>query len=228
MIGVSILRPLLALCVLLLCVCIAGMAYARQFIVFNEQVYTFVEKEYGIEARSRVTEWSDLLRNVLPYKNTVYAKMEITNDFFNAVPWRSDEDHWGQEDYWATPIELLATNAGDCEDYSVAKYYSLRYASIPDSKLRITYVKSLTYNQAHMVLAYYPAPNADPLILDNINGKILPASQRTDLLPVYSFNGESIYMAAQNQKRLSKSSEGGLPKWKQLNQRFMRQLKGQK
>jgi len=227
MVSLLVVRPLLALS-LLLCLVIASMAYARQFIIFNEQVYAFVEREYGTDARTRVMAWSDLLRNKLPYENTVNAKMKAANDFFNAVPWQSDSDHWGQEDYWATPIELLATNAGDCEDYSVAKYYSLRYASVPDSKLRITYVKSLTYNQAHMVLAYYPTPNADPLILDNINGQILPASQREDLLPVYSFNGDSIFMTAQNQKKLSKSSEGGLPKWKQLNQRFIRQLRGQK
>jgi hypothetical protein len=45
-----------------------------------------------------------------------------------------------------------------------------------------------------MVLAYYPTPDAEPLILDNLIGDIKPASQRTDLEPVYSFNDEDLWL----------------------------------
>ena len=50
---------------------------------------------------------------------------EWANDFFNALPWISDDEHWGKRDYWATPIEMLATNGGDCEDFSIGKYLTL-------------------------------------------------------------------------------------------------------
>ena len=56
-------------------------------------------------------------------------------------------------------------------------------------RLRITYVKSERRNQAHMVLAYYEDPTKEPLILDNLTSKILPATKRPDLTPVFSFNG---------------------------------------
>ncbi|MDM8349520.1 transglutaminase-like cysteine peptidase [Pseudomonas sp. sp1636] len=55
---------------------------------------------------------------------------------------------WGERDYWATPIEALVKGAADCEDYSLAKYFSLRQLGVPTGKLRLTYVKALKLNQA--------------------------------------------------------------------------------
>ncbi len=81
-------------------------------------------------------------------------------------------------------MELLTTNGGDCEDFSIAKYLTLRAMGVPDDQLRIIYVKALELNQAHMVLAWYKTPGSDPLILDNLINDIKPASQRNDLEPV--------------------------------------------
>ncbi len=99
------------------------------------------------------------------------------------------------EDYWATPVEMLASNGGDCEDFSIAKYFSLKELGVPPGSLRITYVRALKFNEAHMVLAYYPTPDADPFILDNLTGKLVRASERDDLEPVYSFNDEDLWTA---------------------------------
>jgi predicted transglutaminase-like cysteine proteinase len=76
----------------------------------------------------------------------------------------------------------------------LAKYFTLRRLGVPSDRMRITYVKALRLNQAHMVLTYYPTPAADPLVLDNIDGIIRPASQRNDLLPVYAFNAEGLFL----------------------------------
>lgn len=122
-------------------------------------------------------------------------KLESVNRFFNKVPFVSDWEHWGKADYWATPIEFLATNGGDCEDFAIAKYLTLRELGVPNERLRITYVKARTINQAHMVLTYYAVPDAEPLVLDNLNKNILPASQRHDLVPVYNFNGDHLWLA---------------------------------
>ena len=122
------------------------------------------------------------------------TKLRAVNDFFNKVRWLDDLTVWGKNDYWATPLEFLERNAGDCEDFSIAKYFTLRELGVPESKLRIMYVKALAYNQAHMVLLYYASPSAMPLVLDNINPKIEPASKRTDLVPVYSFNGSGLWI----------------------------------
>ncbi|GAA5316039.1 MAG: hypothetical protein AseanaTS_12440 [Candidatus Pelagadaptatus aseana] len=75
-----------------------------------------------------------------------------------------------------------------------------------------------------MVLAYYPSPEAEPLILDNINKKVLPASQRKDLLPVYSFNAKNLWLAKARNKRLKADSQKNLPQWRQVNERMLQEL----
>jgi len=123
--------------------------------------------------------------------------LQPINDAINAqVKWVDDKTHWGMDDYWATPAESIASAGGDCEDYSIAKYYLLKELGVPVSRLRITYVRALKLNgQAHMVLAYYANPDAEPLVLDNLDPVIRSASQRTDLQPVYSFNDDEVQMA---------------------------------
>ena len=191
----------------------------------SDSLLRSVAQKYGEPASERVAGWGKLMeadRQLLPQDNNL--KLARANDYFNQVAWVSDAEHWGIEDYWATPVETLASNGGDCEDFSIGKYFSLLSADLENEKLRITYVKSVTYNQAHMVLAYYSEPSAEPLILDNINGSILPASQRRDLIPVYSFSGESIWLAKERGKKLKTNSQTSLPKWKNLNERFVQEL----
>jgi len=123
-------------------------------------------------------------------------RLATVNDFFNQrVAFRDDIEVWGQIDYWATPLEMLDKGAGDCEDYAIGKYMSLLAAGVPQSRLRMVYVRAQFQGrpQAHMVLAYYPQPEAEPLILDNINPEIRAASLRPDLTPVFSFNGEGLW-----------------------------------
>jgi predicted transglutaminase-like cysteine proteinase len=154
-------------------------------------------QQFGATAKTRLSDGRTLVTTA---KNKALQqereKLELVNDFMNRTPFVADAQHWGKEDYWATPVEFLSTHGGDCEDFSIAKYFALRSLGVPDEKLRITYVKEIVvYNEAHMVLAYFPAPDAEPLVLDNINKTIRPASTRTDLVPVYSFNGSGLWLA---------------------------------
>ena len=130
----------------------------------------------------------DLDRSDIPHQ------LQEVNRFFNQFEYKEDQDHWGQQDYWATPSEFLGTQTGDCEDFVVAKYFSLRKLGVPDERLYLTYVKALNQNVAHMVLSYFESPTSVPLILDNYNPRILRATERQDLLPVYSFNAKSLFL----------------------------------
>ncbi|CAD5109659.1 cysteine protease LapG [Zestomonas carbonaria] len=153
------------------------------------------EKRYGDlgAARERIEEWGRLVDASGGLSEA--DKLRTVNAFFNRqLRFVDDDRNWRQTDYWATPVEALVKGAGDCEDYSIAKYFTLRRLGIPSEKLRITYVKALAYDQAHMVLTYYASPSAEPLVLDNLVGEIRPASQRQDLLPVYAFNAEGLYL----------------------------------
>ena len=127
------------------------------------------------------------------------ARLAVVNQFFNRrIVFAPDMEVWGEQDHWASPLEVLGKGRGDCEDYVIAKYFSLLAAGVPVAKLRLVYVRALVGGPggellAHMVLAYYPASGAEPLILDNLIGEIRPASRRADLAPVFSFNGEGLW-----------------------------------
>ncbi|MBJ7223840.1 transglutaminase-like cysteine peptidase [Brenneria sp. L3-3C-1] len=165
-------------------------------------------------ASRRIDEWQALL---ISQRNAdEQQQLEAVNRFFNdRLQFRDDTVIWGQEDYWASPIEALRKGAADCEDYAIAKYFTLRHLGVAGEKLRITYVKALRLNKAHMVLTYYPTPTAIPLVLDNLINNIQPATQRTDLLPVYSFNGEGLWLpGAGGNKRVGDSKR--LSRWQEL------------
>jgi predicted transglutaminase-like cysteine proteinase len=127
------------------------------------------------------------------------AQLRAINDFYNAhIEFGTDIDIWGQVDYWASPLESLQKGAGDCEDFAIAKYFTLISMGFPHKKLRMVYVRAVLGGASgnpvpHMVLAYYPTPEADPLVLDSLVKDILPASGRPDLTPVFSFNADAIW-----------------------------------
>lgn len=131
------------------------------------------------------SDWRGLIEAAK--KQTTPNQLKLVNDFFNLkVKFESDSQIWNKNDYWATPMQTLGIRRGDCEDFSIAKYFTLVAIGVPEDKLRLMYVQALKYNQAHMVLAYYPTPDAEPLVLDNLIPEILPAGSRKDLKPVYS------------------------------------------
>ena len=178
------------------------------------QILRKAESRYGNlgQAQARILDWEALIKSsaALPEPD----KLNEVNRFFNRkVRFVDDIQLWRENDYWATPVEMLVKGAGDCEDYSIAKYFTLRRLGIPSEKLRITYVKALNYNQAHMVLTYYASPSAEPLVLDNLINDIRPASQRKDLLPVYAFNAEGLYLPGSNTR---KSDSKKLSRWQDI------------
>jgi len=189
---------------------------------FSPEFLSRIASQFGPSAKSRIVEWQRLITN--HQGDSEWEAIHVVNAFFNRVRFISDRKHWGRTDYWATPVEFLSTNGGDCEDFSIAKYFTLRELGVPDKKLRITYVKALRLNQAHMVLAYYETPDSDPLILDNLIGKIRPASRRHDLLPVYSFNGKHLWMSKERgQGRRVAGGSQRINLWRDLNVRMQRE-----
>jgi predicted transglutaminase-like cysteine proteinase len=124
------------------------------------------------------------------------AQLEAVNAFFNRrIVFRDDAAVWNEVDYWASPLELLDKGFGDCEDYAIAKYFTLVALGVPVQRLRLVYVRAQIDGraQAHMVLAWYREPAAEPLILDNLVNSVRPASRRPDLTPVFSFNSEGLW-----------------------------------
>ena len=195
-----------------------SLNYQPKYLASND--ISKVKDKYGEKAENRVILWDKMLDK---YKNeSVLKKLKGVNDFFNRIPYKTDPAHWKKRDYWATPFEFLGTGAGDCEDYAIAKYFSLIKLGIPEEKLRISYViyKRLgtKYEEAHMVLSYLHKPNATPIILDNINKRLVLASKRTDLKPIYSFNASGLWKA--QTKGSVKVGSNNLKSWKSLISRI--------
>ena len=150
-------------------------------------------------------------------------RLVAINRFFNSrIVFTSDMEVWGEEDHWASPLEMLGKGRGDCEDYVIGKYFSLIAAGTLPSRLRLVYVRA-TLGQigqpgasilAHMVLAYSVAPGDDPLILDNLITDIRPASRRPDLAPVFSFNAEGLWQGVSG--RSAGDPLARLSRWREL------------
>lgn len=165
-------------------------------------------------AQQRINAWQQLLIQLRHADEQ--TQLRTVNQFFNTqLHYAEDSDIWNSADYWATPVESLRKGEADCEDYAIAKYFTLRQLGVSEEKLRITYVKALRYNRAHMVLTWYASPEAIPLVLDSLTSTIAPATQRMDLLPVYSFNDSGLWLPGnQNNKRVGDSKR--LSRWQQV------------
>jgi predicted transglutaminase-like cysteine proteinase len=172
--------------------------------------------------------WQKLLQD--HQESPAEDKLQRVNEFFNRrIEFGTDPEIWGQSDYWATPMETLAKGKGDCEDYVIAKYFTLLNMNIPDTQLRLIYVKARiggpgsNIQQAHMVLAYYASPDAEPLVLDNLITEIRPAARRLDLQPIFSFNSQGIFAGVAANATLGPGGTVRLTRWQDLLQRARRE-----
>ena len=203
--------------VITLCLAMAWPLLAELDI--TEDLLNRIEQKHNKYARERVVSWQGLISDA--HKLSDQEKLQRVNDFFNAnVQFISDLALWGKEDYWATPIEMLSVGAGDCEDYSIAKYFTLKQLGVDEAKLRLTYVKAVEIGQAHMVLTYFENKRSVPLVLDNLITDIKPATQRKDLVPVYSFNGTGLWLAKARGEGQRVGDSSRLSLWEDLEKRM--------
>ncbi|WP_059318068.1 transglutaminase-like cysteine peptidase [Alcaligenes sp. CHO6] len=167
---------------------------------------------FGARAGTAIDQWMANLESARGLSER--RQLDVVNDFWNMTAMAGEDIHiWGQLDYWATPVETLGKGAADCEDFVIGKYFSLLHLGVPNEKLRLIYVRAQVGGQsiAHMVLGYYPTPQSEPLLLDNLSGSIRPASQRPDLTPVFSFNSQGVYVG-----NAQKGSVDSISRWRGL------------
>lgn len=182
-----------------------------------------MQERYGSQGVQAVDAWESLLREL--DGRPVREQLRGVNRFFNErIRFGEDQDIWGQPDYWATPVESLGKARGDCEDYSIGKYVSLRILGVPNEQLRLIYVRARiggrhsSISQAHMVLGYYPSSDAEPLILDNLVGEVRPANERDDLQPVFSFNSDGLWTPGARSSQADPTAR--LSRWGNVLQRL--------
>jgi len=181
-------------------------------------------QRWGNAGPSKFNAWRELLAS--GSGSSDIDRLKLVNDFFNRnVRFGDDSDIWKQVDYWATPLETLGRGEGDCEDFVIAKYFALKIVGVDPAKMRLIYVQArtgtsvTTPTQAHMVLAYYPSPEAEPLVLDNLISDIRPAARRPDLSPVFSFNEQGIFLGTSGTVLAPAVGAGRLSRWEDLLRR---------
>lgn len=189
-----------------------------------DQLLAVLQKRFGNEATQSFKDWQKQIDDA-PKRNA-QENLRRVNEFFNRrIQFGEDQKVWGQSDYWATPMETIGKGAGDCEDFAIAKYFTLLSMGIPNEQLRLVYVKariggaSSTVTQAHMVLAWYATPDAEPLVLDNLITDIRSASRRTDLQPIFSFNSQALWQGAGGNDPQGPGGASRLSRWQGLLQR---------
>ena len=174
-----------------------SISYAQPYV--TQKLIKRVVKKYDIFAKKRFLYLQKMVQDEKSVDD--FSKLKAVNQFFNDVRYRSDMKVYHRKDYWATPWEFLAKDMGDCEDYVISKYFALKYLGINPRKMFFTYVKSTKFKASHMVLTYFKTPRSEPLILDNNNRRIFPASKRRDLIPIYNFNGDTLYKKKRKGKK---------------------------
>tara|TARA_Y100000815_G_C13333830_1_gene497051 strand:- start:1719 stop:2417 length:699 start_codon:yes stop_codon:yes gene_type:complete len=173
-----------------------------------------IKQQHGIQAVSNIKAWETLI-NKHRHESDL-KKLRLVTDFFNKYKRISDQKLWNKTNYWATPVELLERGAGDCEDYVIAKYFTLKTMGVSIDKLRLVYATSHKLKQPHMVLAYYETPGSDPFILDNLTNWISYGSERPDLIPIYTFNGENVWFSLKKKGKKVVSSTKSVYLWQDL------------
>jgi predicted transglutaminase-like cysteine proteinase len=157
-----------------------------------------MEKKYGVVAKNRLLSIDKKLLDKLKNADEL-KKLNTVNTWVPFIKSKSDKKVYGVSDYWATLYEFVGKNMGDCEDYTITKYYILKELGVDPHKLKFTYV--IYQNRkgkkiSHMVLSYLkvnqPKSKDDILILDNNNRLVLPASKRPDLVKMIKMiNGDT-------------------------------------
>nr|WP_236701252.1 transglutaminase-like cysteine peptidase [Thalassomonas viridans] len=184
----------------------------------GQKILASLEKNYGERAKKRGKAWLKLMKTEA--ETSELDKLGKVNRFFNLFHFTDDIKLWGVDNYWASPVEFIGVNGGDCEDFAIAKYFTLLELGIADEKMRITMVKAVSIKKYHMVLAYYQTPGSVPLILDNLDGAVKTADKRKDLIPVYSFNASQLWLNKEKGRGILSGKSSRLTLWRDLRQRI--------
>lgn len=174
--------------------------------------------QFGSDTLPQIKAWVTLIRDDSCV--TDMEKLQKVNRFFNRMRFVEDMIHWGVEDYWATPVEFLGTSGGDCEDFALAKFFTLKAMGINEQQLYITYEKTLNPRRVHMVLTYHSSPEAIPLVLDNLTSQIEMANKRRDILLVYGFNCSNFRVVSTRGLGQELGKSDRLKRWQDVQRRI--------
>jgi len=140
---------------------------------------------------NRLNKYQSIKKKVVDY--TLIRKLSHINLFLNKILPANDIKTKSTLDHWATPKEFLIEGYGDCEDYAIAKYFTLIELGIKKENMYFAVVDVKGAKNTHMILLYVEDKNKSPLVLDNLSFKVIPLSKRKKLIPKFAFNETNAY-----------------------------------
>lgn len=143
-----------------------------------------IDAAFQVSNRKREAQAWTSLKGSLSGKSAL-EKVKGINSFFNQWPYRTDNQVYKLNDYWATPDEFIK-NSGDCEDYAIVKFYALKQLGVNPNSMRLVILKDTIRNLDHAVLAVYIGE--DVYILDNVTQMVLTHENYRHYRPYYSLS----------------------------------------
>ena len=133
--------------------------------------------------------WDNFIQDAQSY--SVAEKLKAVNAYLNQHPYIVDPVNWGLPDYWATPDEFFMKD-GDCEDYAISKYITLKRLGVDANAMRLVVVQDENLNTPHAVLAVNI--DGEEFVLDNQVDAVLPHTKVMHYRPVYSINEQAWWL----------------------------------
>lgn len=162
----------------------------KDFNKWTKVIALFDEQMAGTAAAlPQVVAWQKKIKSLRG--KTHREQIEAVNAYLNAFKYIEDKDNYGKDDYWATPVEFLQ-RGGDCEDFAIAKYISLRQLGFSADELRVAIVEDKIKNIPHAILIVYA--DEGNFVLDNQNKQVRAMEAVNRYLPIFSINTTSWWL----------------------------------
>lgn len=116
------------------------------------------------------------------------AQLRAVNKYANKARYVQDPINWGVKDYWESPGQFFS-KFGDCEDYAIVKFITLRQLGFGNDKLRIVVVQDLDLRIAHAILAVYL--KGKTYVLDNQMTMVVEDRRIRHYKPIFSLNEDA-------------------------------------
>ena len=130
-----------------------------------------------------IADWKDFIAHEQGRPRS--AQLDDVNREMNAHLYRLNSY------YWETPREFLIQD-GDCKDYAIAKYFTLRKLGWSDDDLRVVVLRDMNIQQDHAILVAYS--DGKTYSLDNQIPTVLPTEAIHHYWPYYAINESHWWM----------------------------------
>lgn len=175
---------------------VSTLICAKELTFTKKQLNTIKNHPQKKAILKRIDNYLKLQKKIVNYNE--FRKLSHINSFFNQILPQFDKQKFGIDDYWSTRKEFFINGRGDCEDYVIAKYFSLIENDFDKKRLFLAVVKVKGEQTDHMVLLYFKDFNKIPLVLDNLSFKVLPLNKRPSLSVKFIFNEYNSYLMENN------------------------------